>query len=136
MNEQLTGARNKLDQAPTNAQVLDDHKQAKMRSSGADLAARLVSALLLRSLWHPVLARLTRHHRCHRLCLVLADLDPESASKKLKTRRDRQVFVKEHVQSYRRAERLSKREAKASVTSGPPDLDEPAQVSAGRDASG
>jgi hypothetical protein len=109
-----------------NEQAKDRVQQAKTRSSSADLAASMVSALLLRSLWHPLLARPTRHHQCRQLCLVLADLDHVSADQKLGTRRERQLFVQEHVDHYRRLkrdERHKERESKRSLPSGQVKLD-------------
>jgi hypothetical protein len=113
-------------------------EEAKARSSSADLAANLVSALLLHSLWHPWLAWFTRYQQCHRLRLVLADLDRVSANRELETRRDRKVFVKEHVKNYHTVEREKRRkekEAKVSLSSVRLDLSEPSRVLADEGAS-
>lgn len=122
-----------------NEQTRDRVQKAEARSSGADLAAILVSALLLRSLWHPLLARLTRHHQCRQLCLVLADLDHEYADQELGTRRERKSFVQDHVRNYRdakRDERRKEKEAKRSLHSGQPELDGSPKVEASEGAGG
>jgi hypothetical protein len=114
-------------------------QQARTRRDDADRAASLVSALLLRSLWHPWLAPLTSHHQCRQLRLVLADLDQVSASTKLETRSQRQSFIKQHVRSYRsvrRDQKRKEREAKRLPSGDTHEVGEKGQISAGEGAPG
>jgi hypothetical protein len=122
-----------------NEQTKELVQQARTRSSDADLAATLVSALLLRSLWHPLLARPTRHYQCRQLCLVLTDLDYVSAGQKLGTRRERQSFVNEHVHHYRgikREERHKEKAAKRSRPAAQPELEASPKVPVDESAAG